>query len=63
MKLEQYKKLKHHLDVLGFDIADVPYTPIVREWERYPIIQALRKAEASTNIKYVNNASGECHDR
>ena len=58
MNNEQYQKLEHHMKVLGFNIADVPYAPIQREWERYPIIQALRKAEVSTGVEYTKICGG-----
>lgn len=38
-------RFKHELKLLGMDYMDAPFTPILKEWERFPIVKAIRKVE------------------
>lgn len=35
-----------------FDPLDCPYTPIHPEWEHFPIVRAIRCAEAESGLSY-----------
>ena len=36
----------------GFDLEECPYIPIKSEWEKFPIVKAIRAAERETGIKF-----------
>jgi hypothetical protein len=42
----------------GLDPSDAPYTPIMQEWEQYPIVQCIRLWERLTGQTYSHPASG-----
>ena len=37
---------------IGFDFQDCPVCPIREEWEHFPIIKAIRRAEQISGVKY-----------
>lgn len=40
----------------GFDPLDCPSPPIRKEWERFPIVAAIRHAEKVTGVRYEPEA-------
>lgn len=39
------ERFKRELALLGIDWLDVPFTPILKEWEQFPIVKVIRKVE------------------
>lgn len=39
---------------MGFSIEECPYTPIPKEFESFPIVKAIRRAEKEAGCIYVN---------
>ena len=44
--------LQNYISELGFDPEDMPYTPIKKEWEEFPIVQAIRAGERELGVVY-----------
>ncbi len=46
-------QLANDIKSQGFRIDDLPFPPLRKEWESFPIIKAIRLAEQRTGIEYV----------
>lgn len=49
-------ELASAIEAQGFDLNDCPYTPILAEWENFPIVVAIRFAEVETGLPYIRPA-------
>ncbi|MCP1674398.1 hypothetical protein J2T57_001500 [Natronocella acetinitrilica] len=52
-------RIREHIERQGFGWEDCPYTPIRPEWESFPIVEAIRAAEAATGDVYERPAGAE----
>lgn len=48
------ESFKSALRELGYDWLDAPLTPLLPDWEAFPIVRAIRQVEKNTGELYQN---------